>query len=81
MNPTKNPLKNQNQIDLTLKDMVEIYEREIIVNTLKMMKGSQVETARKLGVCRRNLIYKIKKHNIKISKTILKHEVSMIDVD
>lgn len=80
MNSTKNSFKNQNKIDLTLKDMVNAYEREIIVNTLKMMKGNQVETARKLGVCRRNLIYKINKYEIKISKAILNPETFTVNV-
>lgn len=80
MNSTKNSFKNQNKIDLTLKDMVNAYEREIIVNTLKMMKGNQVETARKLGVCRRNLIYKINKYEIKISKVILNPETFTVNV-
>lgn len=75
MNSTTNMSINEITEDLKLKEMVNSYEKSIIIKTLIKMKGSQIETAKKLGICRRNLIYKIKKHDIKINKSMLKTTV------
>jgi Nif-specific regulatory protein len=49
---------------MSLTEIIESKEREIIVETLKNNGGKQRKTARDLGVTERILGYKIKKYNI-----------------
>ncbi|MBK8149289.1 MAG: sigma-54-dependent Fis family transcriptional regulator [Acidobacteria bacterium] len=43
---------------------VEAFERALIVNALESAKGVQAEAARRLGISRSDLAYKIKKHRL-----------------
>ncbi|NCB59812.1 MAG: AAA family ATPase [Gammaproteobacteria bacterium] len=47
-----------------LKDMVDRYERQVLIDSLKKHRGNQKNTAMALGVARRTLLYKLNKHNI-----------------
>jgi arginine utilization regulatory protein len=57
-------------INLTLKDKMNEFEKKIIENALKENKYSITVTAKKLGIPRQTLHYKINNLNIKIIKTI-----------
>ena len=48
----------------TLKDQVDAFERERIVDALREARGNQAEAARALGISRSVINYKIKRHNI-----------------
>lgn len=47
-----------------LKDLVDRYERQVLIESLKTHRGNQKNTASALGVARRTLLYKLSKHNI-----------------
>ena len=47
-----------------LKEMVDRYERQVLIDSLKKHRGNQKNTAMALGVARRTLLYKLNKHNI-----------------
>ena len=47
-----------------LKEMVDRYERQVLIDSLKKHRGNQKNTAIALGVARRTLLYKLSKHNI-----------------
>ena len=51
---------------MTLKKMVEDYERKIITDTLKATSGRVSEAADKLGIHRTLLYKKINKYNIEL---------------
>ncbi|MDQ0156451.1 PAS domain S-box-containing protein [Robertmurraya andreesenii] len=48
----------------TLHTLVEQFERNLIVDMLKRMKGNKTETAKALGLSVRNLYYKLEKYKI-----------------
>lgn len=48
----------------TLSTLLEQYERNIILKTLKSKNGNKTETARALGLSVRNLYYKLEKYNL-----------------
>lgn len=50
--------------DESLQHLLDRYEREIILQTLKRVGGNKTETAKILGLSVRNLYYKLKKHHI-----------------
>lgn len=52
---------------MSFYDKVEKYERSLIVEMLKQTSGNVSEAAIQLEMSRRNLIYKIKKYDVKIS--------------
>lgn len=56
----KGDLNNNN-----LNDLLNKYEREIIIKHLKEFDYNITKTASSLGISRQNLQYRIKKHNIK----------------
>lgn len=47
-----------------LKEMVDRYERQVLIESLRKHRGNQKNTAMALGVARRTLLYKLSKHNI-----------------
>ncbi len=47
-----------------LKKLVDRYERQVLIESLKTHRGNQQNTAMALGVARRTLLYKLSKHNI-----------------
>lgn len=53
-----------NQKNKSLTSLLDQYEKEIILQTLKRNNGNKTETAKELGLSVRNLYYKLKKHNI-----------------
>jgi Nif-specific regulatory protein len=53
---------------LTLDDAVSAYEKELIIDALKTTNGNQTKAARLLGTTERIIGYKIKKHQINISR-------------
>lgn len=48
-----------------LKELIEEYERKIIIETLEVSHGNKTEAAKKLGLTVRNLYYKLERYNIK----------------
>lgn len=53
----------------TLNEMLDQYEKTIIADTLKKMKGNKTETAKLLGLSVRNLYYKLEKYGIANNST------------
>lgn len=53
---------------MTLAELVSEYEKNLIIDMLIKTNGNQKEAAKRLGASRRNLIYKIKRHEITIKK-------------
>lgn len=53
-----------NEKNNSLTSLLDQYEKEIILQTLKRNNGNKTETAKELGLSVRNLYYKLKKHNI-----------------
>ena len=51
----------------SLNDTIEAFEKELIIQALKKSDGSQAEAAKKLGLNRKNLWHKIRKHNIDVN--------------
>lgn len=47
-----------------LKELVDHYERQVLIDHLKKHRGNQKNTAEALGVARRTLIYKLTKYKI-----------------
>jgi sigma-54 dependent transcriptional regulator len=47
-----------------LKELIDRYERQVLIESLKQHRGNQKNTAVALGVARRTLLYKLSKHNI-----------------
>jgi PAS domain S-box-containing protein len=63
----KNEVVNQVEIqhdDLTLGEMVEDFEKKVLLTTLKKQNGNKTATAKALGLSIRNLYYKIEKYKI-----------------
>ncbi|MEH7391150.1 sigma 54-interacting transcriptional regulator [Bacillus sp. JJ1503] len=63
--------KTQNEIErdetipnLTLNQLLEQYEKELILQTLKKSAGNKTITAKSLGLSVRNLYYKLEKYGI-----------------
>lgn len=52
----------------SLNEMLQAFEKELIVRALMKSKGIQVEAAKILGVSHKNLWHKVKKHNIDPNK-------------
>lgn len=50
--------------DRTLTELLDQYERSIILQTLEKMNGNKTECAKALGLSVRNLYYKLDKHQI-----------------
>lgn len=48
----------------SLREQVEKFERELILETLRVSQGNKYQAAKKLGVSRQDLQYKIKKHGL-----------------
>ena len=61
---TNAPLAANAQYTGTLKDQVDAFERQRIVDALRDAQGNQAEAARVLGISRSVINYKIKRHNI-----------------
>lgn len=51
-------------VDGTLSEMVEKYEKEVILQSLKKNEGNKTLTAKQLGLSIRNLYYKLDKYKI-----------------
>lgn len=49
----------------SLKDAVEHYEKTIIMNEWNQTNGKIAETARRLGLSKQSLKYKLEKYNLK----------------
>ena len=49
---------------LDLDKMVDAYERSIIEHVLRSVHGRRIEAARILGISRRTLFYKLRKHGM-----------------
>lgn len=49
---------------VNLKEKVEMFEKELIVRELKRARGNRYRAAKRLGISRQNLQYKIKKYNL-----------------
>lgn len=47
-----------------LKELVDRFERQLLIDSLKKYRGNQQNTADALGVARRTLLYKLSKYNI-----------------
>ncbi|MCO6516034.1 MAG: sigma 54-interacting transcriptional regulator [Snodgrassella sp.] len=52
------------QSSTTLKEKVKIYEKELIINELKLNRGHRENTARSLGISKRTLLYKMQEYEI-----------------
>ena len=52
------------QLGTTLKEKVKIYEKELIINELRLNNGHRENTARSLGVSKRTLLYKMQEYDI-----------------
>ncbi|MDA8477766.1 sigma 54-interacting transcriptional regulator [Citrobacter sp. Awk 4] len=52
---------------LTLTDKLEEYEHQLLIEALKESQGCVAKAARKLGISRGALQYKVKKHNLTFS--------------
>lgn len=52
---------------LSLKDAVETYEKELIMKELANQDGKITETAKKLGISKQLLVYKVDKYHLKNS--------------
>lgn len=65
-NDKENTVENQplNNRDETLADLIEDYEKKIILQTLRKLHGNKTLTAKTLGVSVRNLYYKLEKFGI-----------------
>ncbi|WP_051569139.1 sigma-54 interaction domain-containing protein [Alkaliphilus transvaalensis] len=50
----------------TLKEVVEAYEKNVIIKALKKNNGNRTTTAKELDVSLRNFYYKLEKYNIEI---------------
>lgn len=61
-----NQVIEQKLSDGTLAEQIEVYEAQIIKDTLVSAKGNKTLAARSLGVSVRNLYYKLEKYNIEI---------------
>jgi transcriptional regulator with PAS, ATPase and Fis domain len=61
------PLNNKNMPE-DLNQHVGLYEKQIIINTLKRNDFNQTNTADELGICRKTLYNKIQKYNINLKK-------------
>lgn len=55
----------KNKLNGTLKEILEQYEKYIIIETLKEFQGNKTATAKKLGLTVRNLYYKLEKLGLK----------------
>ncbi|KLO23429.1 ATPase AAA [Marinitoga sp. 1197] len=56
---------DKNKINGTLKELLDEYEKFIIIETLKDCQGNKTAAARKLGLTVRNLYYKLEKLGLK----------------
>ena len=54
----------------TLPDALQSLERSLIVNALRLEKGVQARAARRLGISRSNLNYRIQKLDISVQDVI-----------
>jgi arginine utilization regulatory protein len=60
------PLSERKELNVhSLKDAVEEYEKEIIVSVLEMANNKIAETARRLGMSKQSLKYKMDKYNLR----------------
>ncbi len=50
---------------IDLRSLLEIVERELIIGALASAGGAQAEAARRLGISRSDLAYKVNKHNLR----------------
>ena len=50
---------------INIIDEVEKFEKQIIINMIKITDGNQSEAARRLGINEKTLRYKLKKYNLK----------------
>ena len=66
LNSDKRAHANQDnsQADGTLAEMLNEYEKKCIQKTLNMFDGNKSNTAQALGISRKNLWEKVKKHNL-----------------
>lgn len=63
--PDFNPdFSEDEQSSTTLKEKVKIYEKELIINELKLNRGHRENTARSLGISKRTLLYKMQEYEI-----------------
>ncbi|SHF07125.1 regulatory protein, Fis family [Marinitoga hydrogenitolerans DSM 16785] len=53
------------ELNGTLKELLDEYEKHIIIETLKAFQGNKTATAKKLGLTVRNLYYKLEKLGLK----------------
>lgn len=53
------------ELNGTLKELLDEYEKHIIIETLKTCQGNKTATAKKLGLTVRNLYYKLEKLGLK----------------
>lgn len=63
----------------TLKDKIELMEKEAIIKALQENNHVMVQAARKLGITERMIGYKIKKYKVRVKKWVdgrSEHEVS-----
>jgi len=49
---------------MLLKKSVQIFESQIIIETLRRLKGNQTKTAKALGIHRNSLIFKMHRYGI-----------------
>ncbi|WP_175420207.1 sigma 54-interacting transcriptional regulator [Marinitoga sp. 1154] len=61
----KNIELDKNKINGTLKELLDEYEKYIIIETLKDCQGNKTAAAKKLGLTVRNLYYKLEKLGLK----------------
>jgi DNA-binding NtrC family response regulator len=50
---------------IDLRSILENVERELIIGALASSGGAQAEAARRLGISRSDLAYKVNKHNLR----------------
>ncbi|PIT11736.1 two-component system response regulator [Snodgrassella alvi] len=63
--PDFNPgFDEDEQHGATLKEKVKFYEKELIINELKINHGHRENTARSLGISKRTLLYKMQEYEI-----------------
>ncbi len=68
-NKQESPAKSSVRVDgesIPLKEQLDLYEHQIIVNTLKKNDSDLSNTAKELGITKNSLLRKIEKFNIKL---------------
>ena len=61
---SEQPLSSPVYSDQSLDDAISILEKNMIVDALKKVQGSQAKAAKLLGISERSMWYRVKKYEI-----------------